>query len=439
MRLRRLCVVSDTRDDASPYSRATRAELWTTAAIFATFCVVVLLRSPQLLEPDDYAYRASIVALSEGHVLLTNAQFLALRAQLSVHGGPGIVQWVHLENGFWISQKNPGYPFFAVVFQWIHALGVAPLFYGACACAGLFYGAQRWLGRWGGAVVVALYCSSGAALIFAWRATIATFTDASLIATAAGLLLGVLLSTDDPPRRRLVLGALAFLALDGAVFIRYTDVVELIVALVAVAAFARACAIPKSAVAVWIAVVAGFAVFDLWFNHYLYGGYLKTGYASGLVTFASSAIAPNLEKMPSRLVVSMPMSVLAIAAVIWIAIRAGRRDLDKEHDGAVALVLVIGWFAIWGLYLAYTWTVGQTVGHINPVHVIRFYVPALGLIALLAAWFVLRLPRRAAPTLLVVLFGLGAWYYVAPSNDTIVHPPLPLHKVAPGPGQVVGP
>lgn len=440
----RLWTVSETRDDASPYSGTTRVEIWTTAAIFAAFCVVVLVRSPRLLEPDDYAYRASIVALSEGHVLITNAQYLALRAQLTLHGGPGIVQWVHLKNGLWISQKNPGYPFFAVVFQWLHALSVAPLFYGACACGGLFYGARCWLGRWGGPIVVALYCSSGAALIFAWRATIATFTDASLIAGAAGLLLGVLLSMDDPPRRRLLLGALAFLALDGAMFIRYTDVVELIVALIAVIAFARVSALPKAALALWIGVVAGFAAFDLWFNHYLYGGYLKTGYASGLVTFASSAIAPNLERMPSRLVVSMPMSVLALAAVVWIAIRTDRQIVrdgvdSPRRDGVVALVLAIGWFAIWGLYLAYTWTVDATLGPGNPVHVIRFYVPALGLIALLAAWFVLRLPRRVAPIVLVVLFALGVWYYVAPSNDTIVHPP-PVHRVAPAaPGQLVGP
>jgi hypothetical protein len=440
----RICGVPGTPVDAPLRVGTTRSERWTTAGIFAVFCVMVLVRSPQLLEPDDYAYRASIVALSEGHLLLTNAQFLALRAQLSLHGGPGIVQWVHLKNGLWISQKNPGYPFFAVVFQWLHALRTAPLFYGACACGGLFYGARCWLGRWGGPVVVALYCSSGAALIFAWRATIATFTDASLIAAAAGLLVGVLLSTQDPPRRRALLGTLAFLALDGAVFIRYTDVVELIVALVAVFAFARVGALPRAALAAWSGVVGGFAIFDLWFNHYLYGGYLKTGYASGLVTFATSALAPNLEKMPARLIVSMPMSVLALAAVIWIAIRTGRRDTRDDagrslSDGAVALVLAIGCLSIWGLYLTYTWTVGQLAGHHNPVHVIRFYVPALGLIALLAAWLVLRLPRRVAPIVLAVLFALGVWYYVAPSNDIIVHPP-PVGKIAPaGPAQQVGP
>ena len=113
-----------------------RGEIALALAGFVGLCVAVLVRAPQLLEPDDYAYRASIVALSQGHLLLTNAQYLRLNAQLSVHGLPGIYQWVHLANGKWISQKNPGYPFFAVVFQWLHALRAAPLFYGALACGG---------------------------------------------------------------------------------------------------------------------------------------------------------------------------------------------------------------------------------------------------------------------------------------------------------------
>ncbi|HWD96526.1 MAG TPA: hypothetical protein VG246_08915 [Acidimicrobiales bacterium] len=417
--------MSDSRGNASTHTRATRSELWTTVGIFVALCVVVLMRSPQLLEPDDYAYRASIVALSQGHLLLTNAQFLSLQAQLSRHGGGGILQWVHLRDGKWISQKNPGYPFLAVIFQWLHALRVAPLFYGACACAGLFYGARRWLGRWGGTIAVALYCSSGAALIFAWRATMPTFTDASLIAAGAGLLLGVLVSEDDDPRRRFLFGALAFLALDGAVFVRYTDVVELLVALVTVFLFARSSGLTKAMISGWIAIVAAFAVFDLWINHLLYGNYLKTGYASGLVTFATSAFAPNIERMPSRLIASMPMSILALAALLWIAVRTFTSRADgggiARRDGAVASVLAVGWLAIWALYLTYTWTVDQTLGPGNPVHVIRFYLPTLGLIALLAAWFLVRLPRWIAPALLVMVFGLGLWYYVAPSNDTIVH------------------
>lgn len=433
--------MSESRDHA--LGPASRTELWTVIGVFVAFCVVVLVRGSQLLEPDDYAYRASIVALSEGHVLLTNAQFLALRAQLS----GGIAQWVHLADGKWISQKNPGYPFFAVVFQWLHALRIAPLFSGGLACAGLFYGGRRWLGPWGGVIAVALYCSSGVALIFAWRATMPTFTDASLIAAAAGLLLGVLLSKNDPSSRRFILGALAFLALDGAVFVRYTDVVELIVALAAVVSLSKVGEITARMILGWFAVVAAFGVFDLEMNHLLYGGYLTTGYASGLVTFAVSAIASNLERMPVRLTASMPMCVVALAALIWIAIRA---SLDRasespggtaRRDAVVALVLAVGWFALWGLYLAYTWTVAQTLGSANPVHVVRFYVPVLGLVALLAAWFLMRIPRWSALVVLAAIVGFGLWYYVAPSNDAIVHA-APVGSYGPvpsSPGPVIQP
>ena len=36
-------------------------------AAFAVLCAVVLSFAPRLIEPDDYAYRASIVAMTQGH------------------------------------------------------------------------------------------------------------------------------------------------------------------------------------------------------------------------------------------------------------------------------------------------------------------------------------------------------------------------------------
>src|ERR1019366_132991 len=58
---------------------------------FAALCIAVLVRSTQLLEPDDAAYRASIVALTQGHLLtLTNVQYQELLKQLSSGGGMGI-------------------------------------------------------------------------------------------------------------------------------------------------------------------------------------------------------------------------------------------------------------------------------------------------------------------------------------------------------------
>ncbi len=116
-----------TRTPSPRRGSSLRFEIAVAALGFAALCVIVLTKAPQLLEPDDSAYRASIVALEQGHVVLTTAQYRAL-ADLLGSGGSGIAQWVHLPSGLWISQKNPGYPFFAVVFQILGALRAAPLF-----------------------------------------------------------------------------------------------------------------------------------------------------------------------------------------------------------------------------------------------------------------------------------------------------------------------
>lgn len=69
---------------------------------------------------------------------------------------------------------------------------MGPAFRGALGCLGLFFGARRWLGRFGGAAAVGLFCSAGAALLFAWRDYMPTFTEASLIAAGTGALLWAL-------------------------------------------------------------------------------------------------------------------------------------------------------------------------------------------------------------------------------------------------------
>ena len=90
--------------------RSARAAEFSAVGAFALFVTVVLLKSLALLEPDDYAYRASIVALSHGQILLTNTQYIALRSSLTSNAVPGVLQWHHIASGYWISEKNPGYP-----------------------------------------------------------------------------------------------------------------------------------------------------------------------------------------------------------------------------------------------------------------------------------------------------------------------------------------
>jgi hypothetical protein len=395
-------------------------------AAFAALCAVALSVAPQALEPDDGAYRASIVAMTEGHFLtLSSAQVDALAAQLDDAPGQAPNQWVELPGGRYISEKDPGYPFLAAPFQALGIIRLAPLFYGALACLGLFIGARRWLGRFGGPAAVGLYCSSGAALLFAWRDYMPTFTDASLIAAGSGTLLWAVLATEASPRRRTWAGIAGFGAIEIAAFVRYTDIVILgcAVVTVIVAWRLRAAKLPLRTLCWWLATVAVFGAGVAIFDDLIYGGPLTTGYrfmtGPGQVTFGFGAIMPNLRYLPAHLLQATPMLVLGLAALAWIIMRGlglGRADAAARRDLWAGLAVAASWLAVWGLYSAYYWTNDPTE---DTLQTVRFYVPALGAISLLGAWLVTRIPGRAwlaaltAAAVVMAMFGLGAWSFHA--------------------------
>jgi hypothetical protein len=393
---------------------------------FAALCVLVLSFAPQLgVEPDDGAYRASIVAMTEGHFLtLSSAQVNALAGKLG--DGMGVPnQWVELSGGRYISEKDPGYPFLAAPFQALGIIRWAPLFFGALACLGLFIGARRWLGRFGGLAAVGLYCSSGAALLFAWRDYMPTFTDASLVAAGSGFLLWALLATDGSPRRRTWAGIAGFAAIEIAAFVRYTDIVILgcAVATVIVAWRLRAARLPLRTLCWWLASVAVFGAGVAIFDDLVYGGPLTTGYRPGEVTFGLGAIVPNLQYMPAHLMQAMPMLVLGLAALAWIIVRGlvlrradGQAGAVARRDLWVSVAVAASWLAVWGLYSAYFWTNDPSE---DTLQTARFYVPAIGAISLLGAWLVTRIPGRVwlarltSAAVVAAMFGLGAWSFHA--------------------------
>src|SRR5438874_666813 len=293
-------------------------------AAFAALCVVVLSVAPQSAEPDDGAYRASIVAMTEGHFLtLSTAQAEALARKLGDNPAAPPNRWVEVTDGRYMSEKDPGYPFLAAAFQSLGVIRWAPLFFGALACLGLFLGARRWLGRFGGLAAVGLYCSSGAALAFAWRDYMPTFTDASLIAAGSGTLLWAVLAADASARRRTWTGLGGFVAIELATFVRYTDIVILGCAVVAVIAAwrLRATRLPLRTLCWWLASVAIFCAGVGIFDDLVYGGPLTTGYQPGEVTFSLSAIGPNVRLMPAHLMRAMPMLALGLIALAWIIVR----------------------------------------------------------------------------------------------------------------------
>jgi hypothetical protein len=173
----------------------------------------------------------------------------------------------------------------------------------------------------------------------------------------------------------------------------------------------------------WLASVAVFGVGLAIFDDRVYGGPLTTGYQPGEVTFALGAIGPNLRLMPAHLMRAMPMLVLGLVALVWIVVRwvllrraVGQAGEAARRDLSVGAALAASWLAIWGLYSTYTWTTDPTS---VTVQVVRFYVPALGAIALLGAWLVTRIPGRARWTgltsvaVIAALFALGVWSFYA--------------------------
>ena len=438
-------------DDARDRRRPGLAEVLVALACFAVLCGAALSRPVKLLEPDDYAYRASIIALSEGHVVLTDAQYQDLRSRLlsadgdsgggaaaagpGVMGGGGISQWTQLDDGRWVSEKNPGYPFLAVPFRLLDILRAAPLFYGALGCLALFAGGRRWLGAWGGTWAVGLFCSSGVAITFAWRAWMPTFTGAALVAAGAGALLWTLLADDAGAKRRTVAGLLGFLALEGAMLIRYTDIVALTVAVAAVLFVWRLVPgrVPRRALWWWLGSVAVAGALVFAWDQFVYGSALTTGYASGVVAFGLGAIRGNLSHLPRRLTTTMPAFWLALAGLVWLVARSIRlrrtAPLDvvrpsraaAHRDLAVAAALAAAWAGNWGLYFTYYWTAQMGSGGPaggpggggggGAVHLVRFFAPALASIALLGAWPLARLPRRLAGAIVAAFFGLGLWSF----------------------------
>jgi hypothetical protein len=291
----------------------------------------------------------------------------------------------------------------------------------------LFVGARRWLGRFGGPAAVGLYCSSGAALLFAWRDYMPTFTDASLIAAGSGILLWTLLATEASSRRRTWAGLAGFAAIEIATFVRYTNIVILgcAVAAVAVAWRLRAARLPLRTLCWWLTSVAVFGAGVATFGDLVYGGPLSTGYrfmtGPDQVTFGLGAIVPNLRYMPAHLIQAMPMLVLGLAALAWIITRAvtlRRADAESSvrRDLWVGLALAASWLAIWGVYAAYYWTNDPSE---DTLQTVRFYVPAIGPISLLGASLVTRIPGRAwlaslmSAAVVAAMFVLGAWSFHA--------------------------
>jgi hypothetical protein len=61
------CARNSGRSRPSVSAGLGHGEIFLALAVFAVLCVAVLRYAPALVEPDDFAYRGSIVAMTQGH------------------------------------------------------------------------------------------------------------------------------------------------------------------------------------------------------------------------------------------------------------------------------------------------------------------------------------------------------------------------------------
>ena len=434
--------------EARPLERETRrARAWwpraVSVAAVVLVCTVALVPAYKLRQPDPYAYRASIAALLDGRLVLTDAQYRRLDAELRLvddgwGSATGVVQWTRAASGGLVSEKNPGYPFWALPFAAAGAVRLAPVAALLIGCAGLWLAGRRWLGEWGGAFTVVLFCSSGTLVTMLHEAYMPTATEASLAAGGAGLVLWALLG-ERGGRGPAAAGTAGFLLLSAAVLVRYTTAVvpAVLFATAVVWVLRRSTPLRARWLALWGGAAAAGPALALAYDQLVFGGALRTGYTQG-VTFSAGAVPRNLQIMPPALLVGMPTALLAAAGAAWLvtaALRRVRRP-GARRDAAVGATLVAWWAAVWLTYLAYDWTTERRFSTDFPL-TSRFYLPALGALALLGAVPLVRLLSvRLLRPLAVVLpaallaFGTGAAVYSISGDWLYGHG----HDVRPVPG-----
>ena len=439
--------------------------MWPRALALASLvlvCVVALVPAYKLRQPDPFAYRASIAALLDGRLVLDTAQYRSLDSRLKKvddgwHSNIGIVQWTTTPSGAHVSEKNPGYAWWAAPFAAVGVVRLAPVAALLIGCAGLWLAGRRWLGEWGGAFTVALFCGSGTLVTMLHEAYMPSATEAALLAGGAGLVTWALLD-ERGGRRAVAGGALGFLLLGAVVTVRYTAVAVLaVLAATAVAwVLRRASPLRFRWLALWAAAGAVGPALSLVYDQLVYGAPLRTGYTQG-VTFSVGAVARNLRTVPLGLLLGMPVALLAAAGVLWAvtnAVRAraarggeaersaadgsrgpGAAAGSPRRDLAVAGSLLAWWLAVWLMYLAYDWTTIVRPSMSYPLFS-RFYLPALGALALLGALPLTRLPRRAAVPVAAGLLALGVaagaysisgdWLYGHGASPVTPRPGMPL-------------
>jgi hypothetical protein len=149
------------------------------------------------------------------------------------------------------------------------------------------------------------------------------------------------------------------------------------------------------------------------FDTLVYGGLLRSGYRPGEITFSLSAVSANLRSMPTHLIQAMPLVLTRRAGGHRPAVVArppsGRRERRRlggpcrRSRAGCLLGRHLG--PVRDLYMDHA-------SGLSTLQSARFYVPALGPIALLGAWLLVRVPRKQPPVAMITLLSVGTLFWL---------------------------
>lgn len=382
------------------------------------------------------------VNLSQGRLTVDDALHQQQVSEAQQQGGQ-LIQYVQLGPDRWAFEKAPGYVYLLIP---LYLLGV-PQLANILLAAGLVlitYLLLRQLKDERAACVgslLILFTPVGLAML--QREFMDSFASAALPGIGGGLyILYSLRKSDTGPAVAAFMLFLAGLFLGLGVAARYTDaVIAVVFALHFLATRIKSLLKGNSGTFLREAGALGLGaaiplILLLLYQKSIFGSPFVYGYeyTKMNVKFAYDywgqakawqIISSNLRKLWLPLIIGFPPLVAALPGMgisLWQKIKGMRHHECHPIWPGLSLdltLLLISWFvAIFGLYIMYEWTANQRAD-VPFIIVTRFYLPALLPMAVMAIFFLSKLPSKLIVCLIAIALFAGVFFFVQSSQNEL--------------------
>ncbi len=398
--------------------------------VFLAAQLLVLAIPQKMQEPGDWGFQYAARNFAQGHVVLTDEQYIEQSWGAWFAGGQ-LLSYANVGEHSWAFTWAPGYAFYLVPFERIGApwLGASLLSFGLAAV--LYLLLARIKDEKTALLGVVLLVFSPLYLAMWQRVYMDSLAALAFCGIGGGLYLYYWLS-----RARLrasvcaVILLVAGFMIMASVGVRYTNIavaavfgVHFIVMAVR-SHLRREHFLPIGLLFGLGAALSGVGI--LIYRGVAFGTPFNSGgeFAQLPVKFAwhytlgsgFSIVRNNIIQLWAPLITAMP--VLFVAVPAFAAVGYGKGFFPRRRDTWLELPahtfhLLWGWVAaVFGVYVMYEWTSYQAGGQLLFPLLARFYLPALFPLVVISALMLRRLSVRFWGSILTVLTVLGIIFYL---------------------------